>query len=258
MAVKKVVTRDIKTNFSSYVGKIGDVFVDSDSSNISISDGSTAGGIPINTGGSSGPFGTVQISNGSGGFIVSDFSDNLTVAGSATIALVDNCDGFGDPGVIISGPTPIVSMAPSTGSSSGILYFFGYGVPGTLTFFTSEGEVESPTKTISGLSLGEIQFFGNDGGGAGSYVIGGQLNVIARSDFSITPTTSIDLTNASNLGLHIAADGTFSIDGLLVEPSHTPASATDTGTAGTIAWDSNFLYVCVATNSWKRMAISAW
>ena len=39
-----------------------------------------------------------------------------------------------------------------------------------------------------------------------------------------------------------------------------PANATDTGTAGTIAWDAslNFLYVCTATNVWKRVAIATW
>jgi hypothetical protein len=39
-----------------------------------------------------------------------------------------------------------------------------------------------------------------------------------------------------------------------------PANASDTGTAGTIAWDDtlNFLYVCTATDTWKRVAIATW
>jgi len=45
---------------------------------------------------------------------------------------------------------------------------------------------------------------------------------------------------------------------LAVATAHTPASATDTGTTGQIAWDANFLYVCVATNTWKRIAIATW
>lgn len=43
-----------------------------------------------------------------------------------------------------------------------------------------------------------------------------------------------------------------------VVPSATPASASATGTAGTVAWDANYIYVCVATNTWKRVAISTW
>lgn len=37
-----------------------------------------------------------------------------------------------------------------------------------------------------------------------------------------------------------------------------PASATATGTAGQIAADASYFYVCVATNTWRRVAISAW
>ena len=43
-----------------------------------------------------------------------------------------------------------------------------------------------------------------------------------------------------------------------VLPTHTPASATATGVAGEIAWDADYVYVCTATNTWKRVAISTW
>ena len=37
-----------------------------------------------------------------------------------------------------------------------------------------------------------------------------------------------------------------------------PTSATANGSPGQIAYDSSFLYVCTATNTWRRVAISAW
>lgn len=37
-----------------------------------------------------------------------------------------------------------------------------------------------------------------------------------------------------------------------------PASAAATGTVGTITFDANYIYVCVATNTWKRVAIATW
>ena len=40
--------------------------------------------------------------------------------------------------------------------------------------------------------------------------------------------------------------------------NQTPASASATGTAGTIVYDSSFLYVCIATDTWKRVAIATW
>lgn len=43
-------------------------------------------------------------------------------------------------------------------------------------------------------------------------------------------------------------------------PTHTPANSTDTGTTGDIAWDANYIYICVATDTWERVAYdpTAW
>ena len=37
-----------------------------------------------------------------------------------------------------------------------------------------------------------------------------------------------------------------------------PASATATGKAGHLATDASYIYVCTATDTWKRVAISTW
>lgn len=37
-----------------------------------------------------------------------------------------------------------------------------------------------------------------------------------------------------------------------------PSTATSTGVAGQTACDTNYLYVCTATNTWKRTALSTW
>lgn len=41
-------------------------------------------------------------------------------------------------------------------------------------------------------------------------------------------------------------------------PTATPASAAAAGTAGDIAWDASYIYICTATNTWKRVAIATW
>jgi hypothetical protein len=43
-----------------------------------------------------------------------------------------------------------------------------------------------------------------------------------------------------------------------IATAKTPASATDAGVAGEICWDANYVYVCTATNTWKRTAIATW
>ena len=37
-----------------------------------------------------------------------------------------------------------------------------------------------------------------------------------------------------------------------------PASATATGTAGQKAYDANYMYICTATNTWRRVALTTW
>jgi hypothetical protein len=46
-------------------------------------------------------------------------------------------------------------------------------------------------------------------------------------------------------------------DRVRIVNAKTPASSTDMGTAGDICWDTSYLYVCTATNTWKRIAL-AW
>ncbi len=38
----------------------------------------------------------------------------------------------------------------------------------------------------------------------------------------------------------------------------TPSSSTASGKAGSIQYDSSYFYVCIATNTWRRVAISSW
>ncbi len=43
-----------------------------------------------------------------------------------------------------------------------------------------------------------------------------------------------------------------------INTSTVPATASSTGTAGQIAYESGWLYICVATDTWQRVAIATW
>ena len=76
---------------------------------------------------------------------------------------------------------------------------------------------------------------------------------------SVIPFTTsgkIETTNTSADSIKTA--GGISVAGQLITGTKTPASATATGTTGTICWDANYIYVCIATNTWKRVAIATW
>ncbi len=58
------------------------------------------------------------------------------------------------------------------------------------------------------------------------------------------------------------ADGVVQIvaleAGALQLDAHTPLSASAPGQAGTLCWDSDFVYICVAPDTWKRAALASW
>ncbi|HHZ96616.1 MAG TPA: hypothetical protein EYN67_13945 [Flavobacteriales bacterium] len=43
-----------------------------------------------------------------------------------------------------------------------------------------------------------------------------------------------------------------------IRTASTPSSASDFGVQGEIRWDAGYIYVCVATDTWKKVAISTW
>lgn len=47
-------------------------------------------------------------------------------------------------------------------------------------------------------------------------------------------------------------------DSMRLRNSNTPSSALDFGHKGEIRWDANYIYICVATDTWKRVALSTW
>jgi hypothetical protein len=66
-------------------------------------------------------------------------------------------------------------------------------------------------------------------------------------------------TGLVRFGDDVSTAGSLTVAGTVIHSqSATPASAAASGTTGTIAWDSSFIYICTATNTWKRVAISTW
>ena len=74
-------------------------------------------------------------------------------------------------------------------------------------------------------------------------------------------TARIDSSGRLLVGTSSDSGGAlFQVNGdrIRVATAKTPASASATGTTGEIAWDANYIYVCTATNTWKRSAITTW
>jgi len=74
------------------------------------------------------------------------------------------------------------------------------------------------------------------------------------------------LSNTGSLGIgtktpseKLQVDGNVLADQFKLTALNTaPSSAIDTGTTGEIRYDANYMYVCTATNTWKRSALTTW
>ena len=71
-----------------------------------------------------------------------------------------------------------------------------------------------------------------------------------------------NFANIADIGVdtgNINCQGTIEVLGnLVVSNTYVPTLANSIGTTGQIAWTSNHVYICVATDTWKRANISTW
>lgn len=80
----------------------------------------------------------------------------------------------------------------------------------------------------------------------------GRANINTTSSLLMTINTKFNQASVSGSSLD------FYGNTLRITHPHTPASGSDTGNKGDICWDSEYLYVCVETNSWKKTSLISW
>ncbi|QBQ74980.1 structural protein [Cyanophage S-RIM4] len=79
-----------------------------------------------------------------------------------------------------------------------------------------------------------------------------------RADARIAAASVTDLTDVDQ-ALATTDDVVFnSVEANLRATGTAPTTATDPGTAGDIRYDANYIYICVAANTWQRAAHATW
>jgi hypothetical protein len=92
-------------------------------------------------------------------------------------------------------------------------------------------------------------------------------NMEIDSGNSFSLVSPLDNPNIKVVGTRFNAYGSVSAGNFLLpdelnrptlNTASAPTLATDTGTIGEIRWSSTFIYICTATDTWKRVAIATW
>jgi hypothetical protein len=138
------------------------------------------------------------------------------------------------------------------------------GIGTTSVNATRKVEIVQPSGYSAGLRIltdgsgAYTEFFG----GTSNFRIGSP-NATSALVFEEGATERARIDSSGRLLVGTASDSggaLLQVNGnrIRIATAKTPSSASDTGTTGEICWDANYIYVCTATNTWKRTAISTW
>jgi hypothetical protein len=142
-------------------------------------------------------------------------------------------------------------------------------VSGNLTGNVTGDVTGNVTGNIASSGTSSFSNIDANGGAVDGVVIGansaaaGTFTNLTASGTSTLTTVDINAgdIDGTNIGAATPGAGTFSAlattsDHVRIDTPQTPASSSASGTTGEIAWDTSYIYVCVATNTWKRVALS--
>jgi hypothetical protein len=153
----------------------------------------------------------------------------------------------------------------NTITSSGGLATVGTGAQDAHIFVNGEAEanhgaylyLEQTGTVIGGITRAAVWETGGSASNDLAIAAGSGNNIRFFVNNSTTAAGAITPTGLNSVAIGATTPSTGAFSTLNVQTG-TPASSSATGIAGAIEWDSSYLYVCTATNTWKRVAIATW
>lgn len=134
-----------------------------------------------------------------------------------------------------------------------------FSVDGGLNLGTATGAVTGELKASGGVTITDNNLYVSSTLASGTY--SAELLAASGADRDILRAGVSGVSNGffvtyTHSGTQM--NYTFTGNNIRITSSKTPSSASDTGSAGQICWDTNYIYVAVGSNSWKRAALSSW
>lgn len=201
--------------------------------------------------------GNVGIGNASPGEKL-DVSGNINIGNGTTASLTYSSTVASGGSVMLITPstannTPVIVLRPtgaSTAAPSLTLQNAASPNSSTNSFSFGTGNATLPANTwnFAATRYGVTN--------ADSWPIGFLVSNTSAGRF-----TAVTITNAGFLGVGTTTPTSvldIADDRVRIRTAKTPASASAAGNAGDICWDASYVYVCTASNTWKRTAIATW
>jgi hypothetical protein len=208
---------------------------------------------------------TFQSAGTSTGFIGQSQSNNLIITGASSGDMVLRTQAKNFRVSTDSGSTSAFTLAATTGAAT-----FAGAIRTDSTVAGGFAQASVMNNIVAGInlySLGSTYGGTTFGGVSGSNQSVVEANASASSLYLGTAgATSVVLAPNRTAALTLAPTtlaatfaGAVTIAGTVIHTlSATPASASAAGTVGTMSWDASYIYICTATNTWKRVAIATW
>ena len=173
-------------------------------------------------------------------------------AGREAYTLQDVSDLIGGGGDTNLGTSDLVQTGTDrsytmTSNSQSLSFFSTYTNP------VLKVNANPPTVDVFGkIRIGKQLF-----GAIGYLTLNVASNIESLGSYEITfpgntPTVNQQLSNLLNGEL------AWTDPASKVNLGTAPASATSTGAEGDVVWTTDYIYVCTATDTWKRVAIATW
>jgi hypothetical protein len=152
----------------------------------------------------------------------------------------------------MSGNAPYADFWAEANLSSGTPYVYTYGdakaAAGSINTYDLQASADGNTFLVL-RSNGTNSFI------ARPFIADGSTPYELKTTKPHTTGNLAEIENFGTNSFSVAFDGSYITQAGVVK---TPSAANATGTAGTWAWDASFIYICVATDTWKRVAIATW
>lgn len=200
---------------------------------------------------------------------------NPTATGTLTAPTITNSLGAnfattsGNVGIGTTSPSSILHTIGTIQTSSTSSASSSYATRFNNIIFSRSDIPTTYTNAISnswsGTTIDQTMNF-EVGSGASTRVTA--MTLLGNGNVGIgTTTPATKFTVNGNVGIGTTTDAGYKLDVngtarasqfYLSALNTAPASATATGTVGEIRVDASYIYICTATNTWKRSAITTW